>query len=427
MVAGATNDITNLWVNPAVGGSEPAATLSQVSGADSTDIGRIFFRQGSAGTPNASIDGVRVGTSWASVTSAGGPAADANVDMNGDGKTDYVVVRGTGSALTEMVRSGAYPVKGFASVRDRMRFQMAHPEIFNAPSAVTMYWYTLINGTGAIQSAPWGDALTDTLVPEDYDGDGKDDIAVWRIDGSGVGTFYILQSSNGTLRSVVFGGLGHDPTVSGDYDGDGKADPATFECPLLGQPAGPCKFWYLGSLNNPSGTFTAVNWGVGNFGDFVPDPGDFDGDGKNDFCVQRDAPGSPGQGQFALFTSGGNVQLVNWGLTSDFVIPGDYDGDGKADFTIYRSSGGSLVYYTYTSAGAVKIGTWGNSATDVPAPGDYDGDGKLDLAVYRLATAPNPNTFWVYNSSNAAVTATAWGTCQAGQPCDLPAAAWNVH
>jgi hypothetical protein len=69
-VAGSTNDKAELFINPAVGGTEPASDLSAViTDADFTSIDRICFRQGSA-TPVVIIDGIRIDQSWAGVTPA---------------------------------------------------------------------------------------------------------------------------------------------------------------------------------------------------------------------------------------------------------------------------------------------------------------------------------------------------------------------
>jgi hypothetical protein len=65
---------------------------------------------------------------------------DANVDMNGDGRSDWVVTRNSGGFKT---------------------------------------WWVSINGSTATSDGQFGVA-TDVMTPEDYDGDGKDDLAVWR-------------------------------------------------------------------------------------------------------------------------------------------------------------------------------------------------------------------------------------------------------
>lgn len=72
IVAGATNDIVKMWVNPtSFGGTEPTADASGTNtGTDlTTGVQRFFCRQDAAGTtPALSMDELRVATSWAEVT-----------------------------------------------------------------------------------------------------------------------------------------------------------------------------------------------------------------------------------------------------------------------------------------------------------------------------------------------------------------------
>jgi hypothetical protein len=62
-------------------------------------------------------------------------------------------------------------------------------------------------------------------VPGDYDGDGKTDIAIYRVSD---GKFYILPSGGGAPYSYLWGGNPTDIPVPGDYDGDGKTDIAIY-------------------------------------------------------------------------------------------------------------------------------------------------------------------------------------------------------
>lgn len=301
------------------------------------------------------------------------PTADAPVDVNGDGKTDYVVVRNVGGGSGGQVR-----------------------------------WFYNTSGTGAPTVAlDWG-ISTDEFIPADYDGDAKDDIAVWRSGANAV--FYILQSQTNTARVELFGVTGDDPTVVGDYNGDGKDDLAVYR---PGATAGAQSFWFY--RTTPGGTVTTIPWGIN--GDF-PTPGDFDGDGKYDFTVQR--PQS-GQGAFWTRLATGTVQPVSiFGLSNDAVVPGDYDGDGKADLAVARASGGIYNWYWRRSTDNVIVGPvpFGTSATDFLTQGDYDGDGKIEPAVWRTSNGQ----FISLNSTNGAAS-----FFSLGSPGDYPVANYNVH
>ncbi len=126
----------------------------------------------------------------------------------------------------------------------------------------------------------WG-LNTDRRVVADYDGDGKDDLAVYRYrtftGNAEFGTWYIQQSTNGATRVEYFG-LSTDSLVPGDYDGDGKADIAVWR-PSSG-------YWYWISSRDKS--FNSYQFGLP---DDKPTPADYDGDGKTDFAVFRPSNG----------------------------------------------------------------------------------------------------------------------------------------
>lgn len=355
------------------------------------------------------------------VGSAPPVALDANTDMDGDGKTDFVVARGTSTPLTEgesvgMTRPGRNRAAGL-DTREAPGTKTSDNAL-----APPIYWYTQINGSATTGVGQLGDAATDFIMVEDYDGDGKDDLSVWTPGLPTVANFKILESSTNTVRVELFGQEGDDPAVVGDYDGDGKADVAVFRCPAFGSGDGQCFFFYRGSNANPGGNVTYVPWGFGEDGDFFPYVGDFDGDGKNDFCIQRANPSSPTNGQFVLLKSADlGVEYINWGNSSDFLIPGDYDGDGKTDLCVRRTESGLRQHYLLTRTGATSQVHWGVTG-DVSTPGDYDGDGKTDFAVWRANADPTQNFFYVRRSSDLGMTQFEWG-----QQNDVPAAGWLVH
>ena len=366
--------------------------------------------------------------SGASLTINAAPR-DGNVDLNGDGKTDYVVARGTTNPFAEAVGTSLLrPGQLNYSALDARPARRGPESVSMVPAlAPPIYWYSYINGTGATGVGQVGDAATDFLTPEDFDGDGKDDLVVWTEAPAGSAHFKIFQSSTNTFVIQPFGQTGDDPAVVGDYDGDHKADPAVYRCPGLGTGDGQCFFFYRGSLNNPGGNVTYVPWGFGEDGDFFPNVGDFDGDEKNDFCIQRANPAAPTQGQFVLLRSSDlGVEFINWGLASDFIIPGDYDGDNRSDFCVRRTVSGNRQHWILHRTGATAAGNWGITG-DSSVPGDYDGDGKTDMAIWRGNSDPNQTLFWVFNSGSGSISALRWGLCPTVPTCDFAVAGWAVH
>ena len=265
-------------------------------------------------------------------------------------------------------------------------------------------WFWNINGGGATQASAWGLA-TDFLVPEDFDGDDKDDIAIWRPGAATVAAFYILNSATLTARVEPFGQNGDDPTIVDDYNGDNKADLAVYRA---GATSVAQSTWYYRTIAN--GPVTFVPWGLGS--DF-PAPGDYDGNGSADFCVQR-AEGL--QARFWTRLSTGVTSTTVFGLITDTVVPVDWDGDGKTDIATARAVGAAIQWqYLASTGGAINYITFGTS-TDTIVQGDYNGDGKTDAAIWRAGA------FWVRSTVGGAVS-----NFTLGSVGDVVPANYNTH
>ncbi|HEY2866520.1 MAG TPA: VCBS repeat-containing protein, partial [Pyrinomonadaceae bacterium] len=250
------------------------------------------------------------------------------------------------------------------------------------------------------------------------DGDGRTDIAVWRGGPPNQAAFYILQSKTSTVRVELFGQNGDRPTTVRDYDGDGKADVSVYRPGV--NPGDQSYFFYRGSLNNPSGNITYVRWGAN--GD-TETQGDFDGDGKGDFCVRRNIGGAA---WFYLLKSSGGIEYINWGLPGDGIVPCDFDGDGRSDFCVARVDANSN-YNTYVrtrsggGTGASPIVFGSALLGDKAAFGDYDGDGKTDVGIWRADPDPSKDVFWIRLTANHSVIARRWGL-----PDDRSLAEWDT-
>ena len=68
----ASDDSVSLWINPTIGGAQPAATITDThTGTDLASISNFILRQDSiTETPSMSVDELRIGTTWTQVTGA---------------------------------------------------------------------------------------------------------------------------------------------------------------------------------------------------------------------------------------------------------------------------------------------------------------------------------------------------------------------
>ena len=229
-------------------------------------------------------------------------------------------------------------------------------------------------------------SCVDSPVAGDWDGDGADDVGVFRRARKGV---FKLDAGE-SVRTARWGsGLGQP--VVGDWDGDdipdlGVRDPLTNAFARQGRDAP------LPSITFGHTTDRAV-------------AGDWDGDGVTEVGVWR-----PSAATFLLRAADGSVRDVRLGVVGSLPVTGDWNGDGRTDLGVF--SNGSWSLWLSRADGS----TWSATRSlgepgDLPVVGDWDGDGADDLGVWGPSTA----TFTLRNAEPMASRARALVTQQFGR------------
>ena len=367
-----------------------------------------------AATANAQVKGDRT-------DAPSGGAANKFLDFTGNGRTDFVTV-----ALAAPNSGGpiSWRVAG------------------NPASAVPNQAFIRRFDYGTVgTTADNGDAI----VVGDYTGDNKAELAVFRgadqtaLDRTGI--WYLAQFPTGpgpiTIdRAVRWGDGFSDAAVTGDYDGDGKADYAVFRLQTDPQVGGQAVsgYWYI--LSSGTNTTRAIKFGQYRdasgaqvTGAAVFNGADFNGDGRDELIyITRNSAGTVVNYFIGDALTGAGVITRSYGnYNADYSItPADYTGDGKADFVVCRqtdTSGIAIWYIMNSATGAVTATRFGIADPlfmdgDIPVRGDYDGDNRHDIAVWR----PSNRTFYWISSINGSFQAQ-----QFGETTDTPLGAFGEY
>ena len=205
------------------------------------------------------------------------------------------------------------------------------------------------------------------------------------------------------------------PIVSGGRDFDGNGNEGLF----YGLPSWDPRngLWFSG------GQVPDPVWGT--WGD-IPTPGDFNGDGSDDFAVFRPSTGTWFVSCSTATNCPGATLTVPWGTAGDIPVPADYNNDGTTDYGVWRPSNGSWhVRNGASGATLVNGGTWGQFG-DCPIAARMRG---ATNGTERLAAVQRRLVLWAVPVGPLRICRRVWHlrryTVRAGSRAAPPTATWS--
>ncbi|HEY1024867.1 MAG TPA: Calx-beta domain-containing protein [Sphingobacteriaceae bacterium] len=298
-------------------------------------------------------------------------------------------------------------------------------DIFVANSAINTISVLKNDGSGTgISFASKADLTTGpspgNIMLTDFDGDGKQDIAVPNFNSGNAGSVSLFRnnSANGNVsfstKIDYSTGNGSTAVSSGDLDGDGKPDMI-----VSSGNSGAFSIFRNSSMNGEISFEPKIDIAATGHPEniFV---NDFDGDGKPDLAIPNFSANT-----VSIYRNNSTGSLISFDSAVDFstevnptgVAVADFDGDGKNDLVVLNSGSNSLSAFknnsdkgniSFLRQATYKTG----SGPSGPATGDLNGDGKPDLAVANFSS--NTVSIFMNSSGSDSVAFT--------QPIDVPTA-----
>jgi hypothetical protein len=332
------------------------------------------------------------------------PTTIAIADFNGDGKpdiavgfaTEYVIWYIGGACILPGYGDGTFNQNAVTCSGTPYTYGEMHAGNLNGKQDLVFSSDPMMvqfnNGSGVMTHSNYG-VGGGPMVLGDFNGDGRQDIAVGAVGGVQV----VVNSSPGVLRApLAMYDIGGGPFTESmimnttDFNGDGYADLAVVD--FFDEHGGykPSGDVLLGGAKNL--LTRGGNFGIGitpdySFSAATPAIGDFNHDGKLDIAIATfnfSQSGSNSSGLQVSFGDGkGNFPTSGPVLdtNANSMAAGDYNGDGKADLASLDGSTFEILIGKGDGTFAPPV-TYSVGLNPVfVMQTDLNGDGKKDIIV----------------------------------------------